>query len=378
MDPNRIQSTIQTLANFSARHTASDTKSPRRGIAAAGTWLLNEMTKLAKSSYGLMNVSMPCYFQAASPAHGMPIAAQVDFTGDAPGADDNASAVAIALEMVRILAPVVSKTPPAARIIIAAVAGEEQGLYGSNLLAQTLKNASVNVQANFNDDIVGSVFGAGTDYLTINSSIIKEIITTGYQDDTPSRHLGRYIQEVNAGASQVTQMDVALIYKLDRFFRGGDHESFLSAGFPAGRFTEPQENFYHQHQDPRVQDNVRYGDEIEYADIEYTAIVGKMNLLTLWSIANAPATPSNFTYDTSIGFLASSLDTPPSYLGNIIQLYWDVENNPLSDYYEVVWRPMASQQISNRAGIVVGFNSSNLTVCLVHFPVKLECRDHVQ
>ncbi|KAE8440627.1 hypothetical protein EG329_007011 [Mollisiaceae sp. DMI_Dod_QoI] len=390
MDPSRIQSTIQTLVNFGTRHTASDTTSLTRGIGAARNWLMSEMTELAKPSNGLMKVSMPCYLQPAAPAESMLIAAQVcnvqveitgavdpnrtyvytghydsrrlnnsDYTGDAPGADDNASAVAIALEMIRILAPVVPTSPPGASIIIAAVSGEEQGLYGSNFLAQTLKNGSVNVQANFNDDIVGSgsnapfspqnqhiirVFGAGTDYLTINSSIIREIITTGYQDDTPSRHLGRFVQEVNAGASNVTEMDVALIYKPDRFFRGGDHESFLSAGFPAVRFTEPQEDFYHQHQDPRVQDGITYGDEIDYVDFEYTARVGKVNLLSLWSIANAPATPSNFTYDTNIGFLADTVDTPPSYLENIIKLYWDVTDDPLLNYYEVVWRPMASQQ----------------------------------
>lgn len=168
MDPNRIQSTIQTLVNFGTRHTGSDTTSPTRGIGAARTWLLSQMTELAKPSKGLMNVSMPCYLQAASPSRGLPFAAKVcnvqveikgavdanrtyvytghydsrrlnnsDFTGDAPGADDNASAVSIALEMIRILAPVVAKSPPAASIIIAAVAGEEQGLYGSNFLAQT-------------------------------------------------------------------------------------------------------------------------------------------------------------------------------------------------------------------------------------------------
>jgi hypothetical protein len=141
-------------------------------------------------------------------------------------------------------------------------------------------------------------------------------------------------------------MDVALIYKPDRFFRGGDHESFLSVGFPAIRFTEPQEDFYHQHQDPRVQDNVTYGDEIEYVDFEYTARVGKVNLLSLWSIANAPGTPQNFTYDTNIGFLADSLDTPPEYLENVVKLYWDVQDDPLLDHYEVVWRPLASQQVS--------------------------------
>jgi hypothetical protein len=168
LDPNRIQNTIQTLVNFGTRHTASTTTSATRGIGAARNWLLKEMTELAKPSNGLMNVSMPCYLQPAAPTHGMPIAAQVCnvqveikgsidpnrtyvYTGhydsrrlnnsnnvdDAPGADDNASAVAIALEMIRILAPVVAKTLPPTSIIIAVVAGEEQGLYGSNFLAQT-------------------------------------------------------------------------------------------------------------------------------------------------------------------------------------------------------------------------------------------------
>ena len=141
-------------------------------------------------------------------------------------------------------------------------------------------------------------------------------------------------------------MEVALIYKPDRFHRGGDHESFLTAGFPGIRFTEPQEDFYHQHQDPGTRDGVVYGDEIEYVDFEYTARVGKVNLLSLWSIANAPATPSNFTYDSAIGFLASSLSTPASYLENIIKLYWNTEPvDPLLDYYEIVWRGMASQQV---------------------------------
>ena len=112
------------------------------------------------------------------------------------------------------------------------------------------------------------------------------------------------------------------------------------------RFTEPQEDFYHQHQDPRVQDGVTYGDEITYVDFDYTARVGKVNLLSLWSIANAPATPSNFTYDTEIGFLASSESTPPSYLQNIIKLYWSTEPvDPLIDHYEIVWRATASQQV---------------------------------
>lgn len=226
-----------------------------------------------------------------------------------------------------------------------------------------MKNSSVNVQGNFNNDIVGSgsnapfdplnqhtirVFGSGTDYLTLPTSTIEEIIASGYQDDTPSRHLGRFIQEINAGAASATDMQVALIYKPDRFSRGGDHESFLDAGFPGIRFTEPQEDFYHQHQDPRVRDGVVYGDNIEFVDFNYTARVGKVNFLSIWSIANAPATPTNFTYSPNIGFLATSESTPVSYLENIIQFYWNTEPvDPLLSYYEIVWRPMASQQVSS-------------------------------
>jgi hypothetical protein len=169
-DPNRIQSTIQTLVNFGTRHTASTTTSATQGIGAARQWLLKEMTALAAPSNGLMKVSMPCYKQPAVPADGIPFAVDLcnvqaeitgavdpnrtyvytghydsrrinnsDYINYAPGADDDASAVAIALEMVRILAPSLAKNPPASSIIIAAVAGEEQGLFGSNFLAQTCK-----------------------------------------------------------------------------------------------------------------------------------------------------------------------------------------------------------------------------------------------
>ena len=169
-EATRIRSTIQTLVNFGTRHTASTTTSKTRGIGAARQWLMKEMTELAKPSNGAIKVSMPCYQQPAAPAEGLPFAVKLcnvqaeikgsvdsnrtyvytghydsrrlnssDYTGDAPGADDNASAVAIALEMVRILAPALAKNSPSASIIIAAVAGEEQGLYGSNFLAQTRK-----------------------------------------------------------------------------------------------------------------------------------------------------------------------------------------------------------------------------------------------
>jgi hypothetical protein len=173
MDPNRIQDTIQTLVNFGTRHTASLTNSTTRGIGAARNWLLDQMTELAKPSNGRMTASMPCYLQPAAPARSILFPVEVcnvqveitgtvdpnrmyvytghydsrrlnnsDYVGDAPGADDNASAVAIALEMIRILAPVVGANAPPTSIIIAAVSGEEQGLYGSNFLAQSCEYCS--------------------------------------------------------------------------------------------------------------------------------------------------------------------------------------------------------------------------------------------
>jgi Zn-dependent M28 family amino/carboxypeptidase len=174
-DPARIQSTIQTLVNFGTRHTASTTTSSTRGIGAARKWLLKEMTAFAAPSNGLIKVSMPCYTQPTNMAKGIPfdvdlcnVQAEIsgaidsnrtyvytghydsrrlnisDYINYAPGADDNASAVAIALEIVRILAPSLAKHPPASSLIIAAVAGEEQGLYGSNFLAQTCKYVTLN------------------------------------------------------------------------------------------------------------------------------------------------------------------------------------------------------------------------------------------
>ena len=142
-------------------------------------------------------------------------------------------------------------------------------------------------------------------------------------------------------------MEVALTYKLDRNSRGGDHESFLDAGFPAVRFTEPQEDFFHQHQDVRVQDGHQYGDLIQFVDFDYNARVGRVNLLSILSAANAPATPSVFTYSVSEGILARNRTTPAETLTNHITLLYDANakaKDPLLDHLEVVWRPGASQQ----------------------------------
>ena len=286
---------------------------------------------------------------------------------------------------------------PAATMIFAAVAGEEQDLYGSNHLAQTLKNASVNVEGNWNNDIVGTgtsepfspinnytirLFGASASYpLSIsndtdaldNLELLGEI---GGENDSPARNLGRFIAEIAAGAAEYVNMQVALIYRSDRFLRGGDHESFLSAGFPAVRFTEAVENFAHQHQDPRTQNGTVYGDLIEFVDFEYTARVAKVNLASMWSAANAPAMPVNVSISTLVGFPAASESTPLFEVSNESQFNWNIGNDPLVEGYELVWRTSGTQQWTHSLAVGnVGTVTVNLPKDDLQFGIRAVGKD---
>jgi len=245
-------------------------------------------------------------------------------------------------------------------MIFAATAGEEQNLYGSNYLAQSLKNASLNVEGNWNNDIVGTgtyepfqpvnkytirLFGASLYYPNASSaSLLTETAIIGGENDSPARNLGRFIAEVAAGAARFVNMQVALIYRPDRYLRGGDHESFLKVGFPAVRFTEAVEDFAHQHQDPRVQNGIQYGDLVEYVDFDYTSRVAKVNLATIWSAANAPAMPLNVTISEIVGFPAAAEDTPLEDISNDSLFRWNGGNQPLVKTYEVVYRPSGALQ----------------------------------
>lgn len=260
------------------------------------------------------------------------------------------------MEMARICAT----KRPAATMIFAAVAGEEQDLYGSNHLAQTLKNASANVEGNWNNDIVGTgssapffpvnnytvrLFGASLLYPNASTSaLLQETDIIGGENDSPARNLGRFIAEIAAGASKYVDMQVALIYRPDRYLRGGDHESFLSAGFPAVRFTEAVEDFAHQHQDPRIQNGTVYGDLLQFVDFEYTARVARVNLASMWSAANAPALPTNVTISEVAGFPAVSESTPLEEITNESMFSWATGDDPLVAGYELVWRPSGALQ----------------------------------
>ncbi|KAL9025821.1 MAG: hypothetical protein Q9196_005423 [Gyalolechia fulgens] len=363
IDPQRIEDIITKLVSFGTRHTLSSQTDPIRGIGAARDWIEQQMRSFAAASDGQMEVTVPSYLQEIDgdriilPVRISNVVATLkgsvdpdryyvvsghydsrctdpnDYTCDAPGADDDASGVAISMELARIMAT----RRPAATIVFVAVAGEEQGLYGSRFMAQTYKNASVNVQGMFTNDIVGAstaddgskdpytirLFAQGSP-TTESAATARVRSTIGGENDSPARELARFV--VGVAENNYTQMSIPVIYRLDRFLRGGDHRPFLEAGYAACRFTEPNEDYAHQHQDVRIENGTQYGDLIEFVDFDYIARVGKVNAAALWSLANAPEPPRNVTVNTTL-------------LSNDSQFKWLTSNEKLLAGYEALWRP---------------------------------------
>jgi Zn-dependent M28 family amino/carboxypeptidase len=206
------------------------------------------------------------------------------------------------------LARVLAGRRPEATIVLAAVAGEEQGLYGSDHMAQAYKDQGADVQAMFSNDIVGTgdahdgtrpanrtvrlfVEGVPTSETTAEATVRKSV---GGENDGASRQLGRFVKDVEPAGT-----DVRVIWRRDRYLRGSDHISFLLRGYPAARFTEPRENFAHEHQDVRVENGIQYGDLAEFCDFDYIARVARVNAAALWSLAQAPGTPRGVVIDTT-------------------------------------------------------------------------------
>jgi hypothetical protein len=362
IDQHRIQATVEKLASFGTRHTLSSQDDPVRGIGAARDWIFQELSAYAEKSGGRMTVEKQSFIQPVSSRIPVPtpitnviatlkgdtspariyvvtghydsrVTDVLDFTSDAPGADDDASGVAVVLELARVLATRHSE----ATLVFAAVAGEEQGLYGSDYMAQQYKNAGADIQAMFSNDIVGTgdahdgtasdpgtvrlfVEGVPTSETPEQASVRKSV---GGENDGPARQLGRFVAEVTDGPQ--TGMDVRVIWRRDRYLRGSDHISFLLRGYPAARFTEPRENFAHEHQNTRVENGVQFGDLVEFCDFGYIARVARVNAATLWSLAQAPGTPKGVVVDTT-------------QLTNSTTLRWTPGTEPDLAGYEVLWR----------------------------------------
>ncbi|MFN3620117.1 M20/M25/M40 family metallo-hydrolase, partial [Sphingorhabdus sp.] len=331
--PERLKADVEKLVSFGTRHTLSSATDPKRGIGAARRWAQSEFDKIAKACKGCLetqllerNMSGPRIpngvnivdVLAIKPGkmgwdHVIIIAGHIDsrvsdvmdFTKDAPGANDDGSGSALAIEAARLM----SQQPQhEATIVFALLSGEEQGLMGGRLLAETAKERGWKVSAMLNNDIVGGTLGTDGRKVDNVVRVFSEGIrasedlagqmarrNSGGEDDGPSRSLMRYADKVAAKASPEVKLDVFGVRRPDRFARGGDHLPALELGFPAIRYTVGVENYHHQHQDLRIEDGIEYGDTVDKMDFDYLAKVTMLNVLTATALANAPPAPGSAT-----------------------------------------------------------------------------------
>jgi hypothetical protein len=374
VDDRRIEATIKKLVSFGTRHTESSMTDPNRGIGAALNYVFNQMQSFAATSHGRMTVERQTYHQpfvagtiltpegvditnivatirgTTTPNRVYVITGHIDSrrtivtdaVGDAPGADDDASGTAVVMEVARVLA----KHAPESTIVLGIVDGEEQGLFGSRNMARTFAGASAlptpfpgvraDVQGDFSNDIVGSstsddgtrdphrlrLFTEGVP--TLDTSLQAQLrVLVGGENDSQSRQLGRFVKSV--AENDDTDMTVWLMFRRDRYLRASDHVSYQEQGYPAARFTEPNEIFAHEHQDVRVENGTQFGDLIQFDDFKFMERVAKVNIATLYSLANGPGTPKNLLIMAQV-------------LTNSTTMSWDANTDPDLLGYEVVWR----------------------------------------
>jgi hypothetical protein len=360
----RIEATVRKLVGFGTRHTLSDPKSDERGIGAARRWIKAQLDTCAAQSNGRLKVELDAFTappgrRIAQPTELVNVIATLpgdqaesaeriyvvsghydsmpsnvlDPTSDAPGADDDASGTAAVIE----LACTMSKLHFDATLVFMTVAGEEQGLVGSTHVAEEARKAGRNIAGMFTNDIIGNshaenghmdrgrvrLFAEGVPDVKELSDELRTLVRTGGENDTATRELARFVKE--HAERDVGNMKVDLIWRRDRYLRGGDHAPFLNAGYPAVRFTEPAENFKHQHQNVRVEGGAQYGDLPEFVDFTYIAQVARVNAAALAALALAPAAPRGVQIDTI-------------KLENDTTLHWDANPEPDLAGYRVVWR----------------------------------------
>jgi Zn-dependent M28 family amino/carboxypeptidase len=359
----RIRSNIEKLVSFGTRSTLSAQDpasiSSGRGIGAAREWIRSEFETYSKDCNGCLEVKTDSFTEG--PADRIPQPTPItnvyavlkgsdleganrivlvtghydsrnsdtlDVKGNAPGANDDGSGTAVSLECARVL----SKLKFPATIIFLTVAGEEQGLNGSRHFAAMAKQQGWNIGAVLNNDIVGGNKGPEQDASVVrvfsegipvaaDEKQLRQIRNLGGESDSSSRELARYIAEV--GRTYDARVKPLLIFRLDRYLRGGDHYSFNQQGFATVRFTEYREDFNHQHQNIRTENGIEYGDLPKFVNFEYTAAVARLNAATLAALASAPALPANVRLDTS-------------KLDNDSAIAW--EPAPRATSYEIVWR----------------------------------------
>ena len=374
IQPKQIEATITKLVSFGTRHTLSETDSDTRGIGAARRWIKSEFERCNAERHGRLEVSFQSHIEPASkridraveivnvvatlPGLDPQAKARVfvvsghydsrvtdvmNARSDAPGANDDASGTAAVMAMACAMAD----QPTDATIVFMAVAAEEQGLFGAEDFAKKAEASGMQIEGAITNDIIGSSTGddgsrhehtvrlfvdgltpllkkqlaesmPGDAFAERTRKQLAQIALIGGEHDTPTHQFGRAMKR----AAERWQPDftVDLIGRRDRFLRGGDHLPFLERGWPALRFTEPAEDFRHQHQDVRTENGVKYGDLPEFVDYAYVARVARANLAGLASLARAPSAPEDarmevtqLTNDTTLTWQAPRYGKPVGY-----------------------------------------------------------------
>ena len=362
ISPKNIEASIGKLVSFGTRNTLSSQDDPARGIGAARRWLVSQLKQISAANNGRLRVEEQSFIQPIAPRIPTPTSltnivatlpgtltgdqervlvvsghydsmctSPTDARGDAPGADDDASGTSAVLELARVMS---AHGPYAATIIFLMVPGEEQGLLGSTHFAALAAESKMPIEAMFTNAIIGSSIGADGQIDAHSVRVFSEGVPTaetaaqaevrrsiGGENDSRSRQLARLIQET--ATRYVPAIKVRMIYRRDRYLRGGDHIPFLEKGFPAVRFTEPNENYHHQHQNVRTEAGTVFGDLQEFTDPRYIANVTRVNAAALADMALAPAPPSR------VGVLVSGLAVDTT-------LTWRASAGAAG--YEVVWR----------------------------------------
>ena len=360
-----IEARIRKLASFRTRHTLSRTDSDTEGIGAARRWIKAELEQCSRAAGGRLRVEFDTFMQP--PARRVPQPVEImnvvatlpgtqpqaanriyvvsghydsmpsdvmDPQSEAPGADDDASGTAVSME----LACAMAYQRYDATLVFMAVAGEEQGLLGSTHWAELAKSNGWNIAGMLDNDIVGSSTGPDgvrhadeirlfANGLNSKSADLAEIVRHGGENDTPTHELGRYLKDV--GELYVQGMSVRLIPRPDRFLRGGDHLPFLERGYAAVRFTEPVEDYRHQHRNVTVVNGVQEGDLPQFVDFDYVAKIARVNAAGLASLALAPAVPRE------VGIEVVRLE-------NDTTLRWRANEEPDLAGYRIVWRPVGA------------------------------------
>ena len=387
---DRIEADIRRLAGFGTRHTLSETESETRGIGAARRWIHAEFTLISDACGGCLEVSYQRTVVPGREGTRIPVDTEVvnvlatlrgtsepnrivimsgdidsrisdsnNFTDDSPGANDNASGMAGAIEAARVLSRYAGSFP--ATIILAGLSGEEQGLYGGRHLASVARDEGWDIEAVLNNDMIGNIEGVDgvirndvfrvfsePTPVTETEEARRRRRTTGGEVDGVSRQLARYVARMTD--LYIPNLEAKMIYRLDRFGRGGHHRPFNDAGFPGVRIMETHENYRRQHQDLRIEDGIEYGDVIEGVNFDYAAKLTGVNVISLAGLVWAPAPP------TGVGIAGAVRASAV--------LSWDsVASDDLAGY-RVYWRDTTAPQWehSRFVGEVTEYTFENLVI----------------